>query len=151
MNRRLKWILVFGVVAPIALLAVSQWLIYRNRIVPNEELYAESARKYAAYTAYLQAAPRRLTELDPKYQIAVDSVTASLARHGMNPSEFRAVVQELAEERKYVFHLHHVSAFAARREAAQSGVHVLGNPGGKSCVIVFDRRTGKASRPMLWQ
>jgi hypothetical protein len=151
MNRRLKWILVVGALAAIALLVVSQGLVHRNRIVPMEEIYAESARNHEKQMAWLKIRPRRLTELDTKYQLAAESVTASLRRHGMNPDEFRAVVEELREEHLYVFHLHHLSAFEARREARKTGMDIIGNPGGKSCNIIFDLKTGEASRPMRWQ
>jgi hypothetical protein len=151
MNRRLKWILAVGALAAIALLTASRWLNHQNRIVPMEEIHADSARRYEAQIAWLNIRPRRLAELDEKYQIAVESVTNALKRHGINPSEFRAVVEELREERQYVFHLHHLSAFEARREAKKIGMDIIGNPGGKSCNVVFDIRTREASRPMLWQ
>ena len=151
MNPRLKWIIGVGVVAALTLFTVSRWQLYRNRVVPNEEIYAESARRYEAQIAWLEVPPRRFAELDEKYQIAAQSVKATLRHHGMNPSEFRAVVEELRQERQYVFHLHHLSAFEARREARKTGMDIIGNPGGKSCNVVFDLRTREASRPIPWQ
>ncbi len=129
------------------MLVVPRWIASRNRPISQAEVDAEAARAYADQTAWSKVKPRRLGELDEKYQDAAKVVTSVLVSCSLEPSEYRAVVEERTEESLYIFHLLHLSAFAAKRE----GRGGIGNPGGECCDIAYNQKSGRASPPEIWQ
>lgn len=144
---RITLILGIGFCAALAMLVVPRWIASRNRPISQAEVDAEAARADADQTAWLKIKPRRLGELDEKYQDAVKVVASVLVSCSLEPSEYRAVVEERTEENLYIFHLYHLSAFAAKREGQGS----VGNPGGECYDIVYNRKSGRASPPEIWQ
>jgi hypothetical protein len=151
MNGRNVIILGIGGCAILALFLFPRWFAWVNRPVSQADRYAESNRVYAAKTAWLKIKPCRLSDLEEKYLDAAKTVSTSLVLHGDDPKDFRAQVEERADERSLVFHLHHISAFALELEAERKGMSIIGNPGGKCCDVIYSQKDGTASKPLLWQ
>jgi hypothetical protein len=144
MNRRIATIMGIGGCAIAGMFFVPRWLVWRNRTIPDSELYAEKDRARAATIKQMLGPRRRLVELDDRYQEAAKAVAAKLVAEQEDPKEFRATVVE-EDDRFWSFGLWHVSAFKPEYKNS------FGNPGGRCRTIIYDRKNREASSSRLWQ
>jgi hypothetical protein len=88
--------------------------------------------------------PPLLADVAPNYPEAIVEVSRQLRSEGADPKEFRAEIEEL-NGTELIFRLWHQSAFLPEHQNSS------GNPGGKCRDIVYDLKSGKASKSQFWQ
>lgn len=149
MKRRMKWILGVGCLSAIALMAISRWLTWRNRYVSEAEIPAQAARDYekenASYLAAMRGPPRRLSEVEAKYQEAAKAVAMYLVAQKEDPNQFRVSVWEEDTGAKLVFSLAHIDDYLPENRGA------IGNPSGKDRRIEYDPRSAKVTSDGIYQ
>jgi hypothetical protein len=89
--------------------------------------------------------PSLLSAMASKNPDAVRQVSAKLKEEGEDPSKFHTRIEEKDGGSILVFRLFHEDTFLSKNR------NVVGNPSGKDREILFDSRTGKASRSSFYQ